>query len=84
MPAGTLNLTIEQGATFTNNMTVTVDSNTDITNFTFSGDERLQEWNKSSRCRHLIGFIKFIRIPVAEWLSLGAKTTTLCPREFNF
>ena len=38
MPAGTLNLTIEQGTTYTNNMTVSVDSVTDISTFTFSGD----------------------------------------------
>jgi hypothetical protein len=37
MPAGSLNLTIEQGATYTNNMTVSVDAVTDISTFTFSG-----------------------------------------------
>ena len=43
MTAGSLNLTIEQGATFVNNMTVSVDSVTDITNFTFSGQIRSEK-----------------------------------------
>lgn len=43
MTAGSLNLTIEQGATFVNNMTVNVDGSTDITNFTFSGQIRSEK-----------------------------------------
>lgn len=43
MPAGTLNLSMEQGVTFSNNMTATVDGSTDITNFTFSGQVRTEK-----------------------------------------
>lgn len=43
MPAGTLNLSIEQGTTYTNAMTVTVDSNTDISTFTFSSDIKTEK-----------------------------------------
>tara|TARA_X000001382_G_scaffold126203_1_gene112549 strand:- start:3504 stop:3842 length:339 start_codon:yes stop_codon:yes gene_type:complete len=42
MPAGTLNLTVEQGATFVNNMTANVDGSTDITNFTFTSQVRTE------------------------------------------
>ncbi len=68
MPAGTLNLTIEQGATFTNNMTVTVDSNTDITNFTFSGDIKT---NKLSD--HVLASFTFTKTDAAN----GAFTISL-------
>lgn len=40
MSAGTFNISLEQGATFTNNMLVTVDGNTDISTFTFTGQVR--------------------------------------------
>jgi len=43
MTAGSLNLSIEQGTTFVNNMTVNVDGSTDITNFTFSGQIRSEK-----------------------------------------
>ena len=42
MSAGTLNLTIEQGTTFQNNMTANVDGSTNITTFTFASQIRTE------------------------------------------
>ena len=68
MPAGSLNLTIEQGATYTNNMTVSVDAVTDISTFTFSGDIKTDKLSD-----HVLASFTFVKTDAAA----GAFTVSL-------
>jgi len=72
MPAGSLNLTIEQGATYTNNMTVSVDSVTDISTFTFSGDIKTDKLSD-----HVLASFTFTKTDEAN----GAFTVSLTSTE---